>query len=560
MTAQVLGDRGGRVSLPIIVRDNVAQAVRLPIWCCVLENCQADVHSSVADSSSHSPAVAVALDGHVLYGLWEADGAKAEATGELDACNGHVGPVPANTEFGISAGEVYHYHTTSTPPYTIGCFGPVSSLQECKQMYEGCNTDEYETTLYDSGGNRFSYSLWCPCFQHHGSREGGNCQSSANSGCEAAADDTDVDQDGDDDDYRFDFSRPRPGKGGDDGWSSALPQPIPDFDTGAPELGDRFMKPRKPEDDGDDDDDDGDEGHGCSRAAGRAPIGAVACKSSDCSGHGICERAGCEARCKCSDGWVLSDCSLSISNITMMQGKAHEHRQAMAGKLQNAELERKCNDAAPIPCPPIGEATSELCVEKLKDCFPSDEDLEDFRKSGMGKCKEDEVWCPRDGCGEKGEMICSPVAGECPEAAPFRCKDWKCAATEDLCGSDADHECGGKVLCPDGTCKDRLRDCAKNMTWSGCPPGKIACAQKKSLCVEVCSAGDAAAGLCKTPAEKCEIKTGCKQGLVSCGTARNTSTGAPIVEEYADGNGRKQRRLKLDCRETCKGALLPFEL
>jgi hypothetical protein len=43
---------------------------------------------------------------------------------KLDACNGHIGPVPANRTYGILESTVYHYHTTgNTPPFILGCFG-----------------------------------------------------------------------------------------------------------------------------------------------------------------------------------------------------------------------------------------------------------------------------------------------------------------------------------------------------------------------------------------------------------------------------------------------------
>lgn len=72
-----------------------------------------------------------------MYGLWDATDTRAKAS--LDACNGHFGPVPANAEYGIVAGDsVYHYHTTDTPPYVVGCYGPVTSLKECSKLYQGC--------------------------------------------------------------------------------------------------------------------------------------------------------------------------------------------------------------------------------------------------------------------------------------------------------------------------------------------------------------------------------------------------------------------------------------
>jgi hypothetical protein len=54
---------------------------------------------------------------------------------ELDACNGHYGTVPANASVGVDAGCVYHYHLTDDLPYTIGCYGPVASVAECKSLY-----------------------------------------------------------------------------------------------------------------------------------------------------------------------------------------------------------------------------------------------------------------------------------------------------------------------------------------------------------------------------------------------------------------------------------------
>jgi hypothetical protein len=45
--------------------------------------------------------------------------------------------VPANATLGVQASEVYHYHTTTGPPYTFGCFGPVDSLAACKALYTG---------------------------------------------------------------------------------------------------------------------------------------------------------------------------------------------------------------------------------------------------------------------------------------------------------------------------------------------------------------------------------------------------------------------------------------
>ena len=65
------------------------------------------------------------------WGLGGAAGAGKYETGttapaDLDLCNGHVGDVPEDAEYGFTAGSVYHYHMTDHFPHTIGCFGPVA--------------------------------------------------------------------------------------------------------------------------------------------------------------------------------------------------------------------------------------------------------------------------------------------------------------------------------------------------------------------------------------------------------------------------------------------------
>merc|ERR1711869_167249 len=53
---------------------------------------------SPRDGAGHSPALAVVLDGRLIYGPYEGGGQRASdlAVGGLDACNGHFGPVPAD--------------------------------------------------------------------------------------------------------------------------------------------------------------------------------------------------------------------------------------------------------------------------------------------------------------------------------------------------------------------------------------------------------------------------------------------------------------------------------
>lgn len=70
--------------------------------------------------------------------------------------------VPANETVGVPSQCVYHYHTTPEPPYIVGCYGPVDSLQACKELYTadedgnsmtgGCLDGTDEILLADSIG------------------------------------------------------------------------------------------------------------------------------------------------------------------------------------------------------------------------------------------------------------------------------------------------------------------------------------------------------------------------------------------------------------------------
>ena len=123
-------------------------------------------YDGTPELGAHSPALAVALDGRLVYGKFEDGG--LEAAGSLDACNGHFGPVPANPELGVPASCTYHYHTVGEAPFTLGCFGPVGSLDQCRILYAGCGTGFLNFTVWAAGGSseEVSYDSWCPCYQH----------------------------------------------------------------------------------------------------------------------------------------------------------------------------------------------------------------------------------------------------------------------------------------------------------------------------------------------------------------------------------------------------------
>eukprot|EP00004_Rigifila_ramosa_P014449 TRINITY_DN3296_c0_g1_i2.p1 TRINITY_DN3296_c0_g1~~TRINITY_DN3296_c0_g1_i2.p1 ORF type:complete len:310 (+),score=67.68 TRINITY_DN3296_c0_g1_i2:37-930(+) len=106
------------------------------------------------NSTVHSEAVGVALDGYGIYGLWEGDNLYPA---DLDACNGHYGRTPDS-----GANSVYHYHFTTDEPYSLGCFGPVTSLQQCKNLYSSCTNPNIITITTEEG--EIEYALDCPCF------------------------------------------------------------------------------------------------------------------------------------------------------------------------------------------------------------------------------------------------------------------------------------------------------------------------------------------------------------------------------------------------------------
>lgn len=62
-------------------------------------------------SGQHSAVIGYAADGFAVYGP-QGDGGKTIANSDLDICHGHTDTTVTQ----------YHYHTTETFPYTIGCY------------------------------------------------------------------------------------------------------------------------------------------------------------------------------------------------------------------------------------------------------------------------------------------------------------------------------------------------------------------------------------------------------------------------------------------------------
>ena len=349
----------------------------------------------------------MALDGHVIYGLWEEDGKKAESL--LDACNGHIGPVPENTEYGIMASttsgvNVYHYHTTSNAPYTVGCYGPVVGMRECLQLYPSCSDEAYKETLFQADGKAFTFKKWCPCYQHQGNPTGGNCRDASQAGCAAQAS-NDQPEGGGKDEGLFGnrdagFKLPELGGGGfklpDFGGSGfggvGLPGDLAGdladlagalvgggFDAGGI-FGDRFVPPSVSI--------PGGEAWG---GEGRRPKGECKCKSSpqgDCSGHGRCDRRLCNvtgiAVCACAEGFFMDDCSFDRNKAQeMAQGFVEEMKDKIEKWRNASQLERQCGGSK-IFCAAGSPEKKGTCVEALRECFSVQGELDDYRKQYSG--------------------------------------------------------------------------------------------------------------------------------------------------------------------------------
>eukprot|EP00756_Hemistasia_phaeocysticola_P010867 Hpha_TRINITY_DN15056_c0_g3::TRINITY_DN15056_c0_g3_i3::g.126085::m.126085 len=126
----------------------------------------------------HSPLIGIALDGRGVYGLYETS---QQRPTDLDACNGHTGATPAFTGDGTASSvtsaastSVYHYHVSSTPPYTIGCYGP-ADLASCKSVTTGCgDAGGYETIQTEKYPNGLCYDLECSCYDKDGMNNDGS--------------------------------------------------------------------------------------------------------------------------------------------------------------------------------------------------------------------------------------------------------------------------------------------------------------------------------------------------------------------------------------------------
>ena len=125
-----------------------------------------------ATALGHSAMVAVMLDGRAVFGQYESTGVKPT---DLDACGGHIGPMPATTitnsdgtrtTYSAVSSAAYHYHVQTEAPFFAGCFGPVASIAAAKALYPSCSDSITSTCTCSASSTSCSCadgSSWAAC-------------------------------------------------------------------------------------------------------------------------------------------------------------------------------------------------------------------------------------------------------------------------------------------------------------------------------------------------------------------------------------------------------------
>ena len=109
--------------------------------------------------TGHSTRIGTAGDGNGIYGRF-IDGGRLP--NDLDACGGRFGITPDS-----NGQVVYYYPVTSEAPFSLGCFGPVDSVRECRDLYpDTCGAGSEVVTLTTEYGSG-QYTLDCPCFDRN---------------------------------------------------------------------------------------------------------------------------------------------------------------------------------------------------------------------------------------------------------------------------------------------------------------------------------------------------------------------------------------------------------
>jgi len=123
-------------------------------------------------TTGHSTRAGTALDGKGIYGKYIDGGVQPT---DLDAYGGRTGVTPDS-----NGAEVYYYVIQDIAPFTIGCFGPVASVQECRDLYTTCG--DGDELLITTADGTISYDPDCPCYDSNNSNIIGDGISASNSG------------------------------------------------------------------------------------------------------------------------------------------------------------------------------------------------------------------------------------------------------------------------------------------------------------------------------------------------------------------------------------------
>jgi hypothetical protein len=112
-------------------------------------------------TTGHSTRIGTAGDGNGIYGMYINGGVTPT---DLDYCGGRFGVTPDS-----NGQVVYYYPIKAAAPFSLGCYGPVTTQAACFALYPttcgSAATVETVTTVYGSG----PYARDCPCYDANGS-------------------------------------------------------------------------------------------------------------------------------------------------------------------------------------------------------------------------------------------------------------------------------------------------------------------------------------------------------------------------------------------------------
>ena len=269
------------------------------------------------------------------------------------------------------------------------------------------------------------------------------------------------------------------------------------------------------------------------------------CASLQCKNGGLCQMNANGPFCNCSlvafcgvaCGQAEAECVAKDANREKLQAGT-----ALAGQAKEelAKAKAKCADPAmTMLCPKdVPGGRNGTCVGFMADCFPTAADMTAYREIKNNSCPVGQKLCDQEGICVDVRVSCAP-ADKCPATKAFRCVDWACADNAQACVALAKEKgppaCAeGQQRCPDGLCypgTGGVKECVKQVTWLGCPPGSMQC-------------NGGAKGVCAADEASCTEVVGCASPLVKCGFQRNAVTGKPLLNETTG-------KFVADCRDVC---------